>query len=131
PSTADPRVYATWLASRPERAEDDAIELLVSPCAATGAPIHVVHLAAPSAFPLLRAARQQGLSISAETCPHYLSFCAEEIPDGATVFKCAPPLRDAAARDACWKGREDGTIDFVASDHSPAPPALKVGGDFV
>jgi len=131
PSNADPRVYATWLESRPEGAECDAILLLVSLCREFGARIHVVHLAAATAIPLLRDARAEGLPLSAETCPHYLSFCAEEIPDEATEFKCAPPIRTAATREALWRALLDGTIDLIATDHSPAPPAMKTRGDFV
>src|SRR6185436_5596609 len=93
---------------------------------------HIVHLATGRALDRLRAAREGGASITVETCPHYLSFCAAEIPDGATIFKCAPPIRDRANRDALWAGLASGVIDFVASDHSPCPPALKAPdtGDF-
>ena len=93
--------------------------------------VHIVHLAAAEALPLLRAARAEGLPITVETCPHYLTFCAEEIPDGATVYKCAPPIRGRANRDALWQALVDGDIDLVATDHSPCPPALKGDGDFV
>ena len=93
PSGADPREYATWLLSRPPAAEVEAIALLIALCREYRAPIHIVHLATAEALPLLRAARADGLPITVETCPHYLTFCAEEIPDGATLFKCAPPIR--------------------------------------
>jgi allantoinase len=131
PIGADTRAYATWLQSRPDAAERDAIALLVGLCRDYRAPIHIVHLATASALPLLREARAAGLPITVETCPHYLMFSAEEIPDGATLFKCAPPIRSAATRDRLWEALAGGTIDLIASDHSPAPPALKAGGDFV
>jgi allantoinase len=131
PISADTRAYGTWLQSRPDAAERDAIALLVGLCRDYRAPIHIVHLATAVALPLLREARSAGLPITVETCPHYLTFSAEEIADGATLFKCAPPIRLAATREALWGALVDGTIDLVASDHSPAPPALKAGGDFV
>jgi allantoinase len=130
---ADPRSYATWLDSRPEQAEEDAIALVARMCRRTGARTHVVHHSAASALPLLRAARTEGLPLTAETCPHYLHFVAERIPDGATAFKCAPPIRDAANREALWRGLADGVLDLIASDHSPCSPNLKAldAGDFV
>ena len=131
PAAADPRAYATWLASRPPAAEVDAIDRLVALARDTGAHIHVVHLAAAEALPLLRAARAAGLPITAETCPHYLTFAAEEIPDGATRFKCAPPIRDRRTRDELWQALVDGDIDLIATDHSPCPPVLKGDGDFL
>ena len=130
PVAADPRAYATWLDSRPEAAECDAIALLVRLCREFRAPIHT-SISPAGALPILRAARAEGLPMTVETCPHYLSFAAEEIPDGATWFKCAPPIRAAAAREALWGALEQGEVDLVASDHSPAPEALKAGGDFV
>jgi allantoinase len=129
-TTADRTRYLTWLESRPPRAEVDAIRLMVSLCREFRTPVHIVHLATVEAVPLLREARAEGLPITVETCPHYLTFCAEDIPDGATVYKCAPPLRDRATRDGLWRALEDGVIDFVASDHSPSPPAMKPAGDF-
>ena len=132
-ATADPRKYATYLASRPEGAEEQAIALVTGLCRTTRARTHIVHHSAASAIPLLRAARAQGLPLTAETCPHYLHFVAERIPDGATPFKCAPPIRDAANREALWKALAEGVLDLVASDHSPCSPALKAieVGDFV
>jgi allantoinase len=130
-SSADPRAYDTWLASRPPRAEVDAIALLISLCREFRAHIHIVHLAAMEALPLVRAARAEGLPITCETCPHYLTFCAEDIGSGATLFKCAPPIRGRAHREALWRALEDGTIDLVATDHSPCPVALKADDDFV
>ena len=130
---ADPRRYATYLASRPPAAEEDAIRLVVRLVRATGARTHVVHHSAASALPLLSEARAAGLPLSAETCPHYLHFTAEAIPDGATPFKCAPPIRDAANREALWRALADGVLDLVASDHSPCSPGLKglEAGDFL
>jgi allantoinase len=131
PVTADAREYRTWLESRPDAAEVDAIAMLIALCRDYRARIHVVHVASAAALPLLREARAEGLPLTAETCPHYLTFSAAEIPAGGTGFKCAPPIRDAATRDALWIALEDGTLDLVASDHSPCPPAMKEGGDFV
>jgi allantoinase len=131
PATSDPRAYATWLASRPPGAEVEAIALLIALCREFRAPIHIVHLAAAEALPMLRVARAEGLPITVETCPHYLTFSAEEIPDGATLFKCAPPIRDRANRDALWRALADGDIDLIATDHSPCPPSMKADGDFL
>jgi allantoinase len=130
---ADPRSYATYLASRPPAAEEQAIQLVTRLCRATRARTHIVHHSAASALQLLREARGEGLPLSAETCPHYLHFTAETIPDGATPYKCAPPIRDAANREALWQALAEGVLDFVASDHSPCSPNLKAMevGDFV
>ena len=132
-SDGDPRRYATWLASRPEAAELEAIELLLRLSRETGCRVHVVHLSAAAALDRLETARRDGARVSVETCPHYLTFAAEDIPDRATAFKCAPPLRDRANRERLWDGLARGIIDLVASDHSPAPPALKRldSGDFM
>ncbi len=130
---ADPRKYATYLASRPEASEEQAIAMITGLCRATGARTHIVHHSAALALPLLAAAKKLGLPLTAETCPHYLHFTAETIPDGATPYKCAPPIRSAANRELLWKALADGTLDFVASDHSPCSPGLKAleVGDFV
>ena len=130
---ADPRRYATYLASRPPAAEEQAVELVTRLCRATNARTHIVHHSAATALPLLREARAAGLPLTAETCPHYLHFAAETIPDGATPFKCAPPIRDADNREALWRALAEGVLDFVASDHSPCSPSLKAMevGDFV
>jgi allantoinase len=130
---ADPRAYSTWLRSRPEAAEDEAIALAARLCAETRARTHVVHHSAASALPRIARARAEGLPFTAETCPHYLHFAAERIPDGATAFKCAPPIREEANRDALWRALAEGTLDLVASDHSPCSPSLKQldRGDFV
>jgi len=131
-STADSRRYASWLAARPPEAELEAIDLALGLCRKTGCHVHIVHLAAAAALDRLRDARREGLPITVETCPHYLTFAAEDIPDGATAWKCAPPIRERENRERLWGGLADGTIDLVASDHSPAPPALKCleAGDF-
>src|SRR5262249_18625350 len=126
---ADPDRYATYLASRPERAEAEAIALLVGLVRERPAHVHVVHHSAAGALPLLRAARAEGLPITAETCPHYLSFPAEDTPDGATPFKCAPPIRGRDNRELLWSALAEGLLDMVASDHSPCSPELK-RGDF-
>jgi allantoinase len=132
-AAADPRRYATYLASRPPAAEEAAIALVTRLCRATRARTHIVHHSAASALGQLRDARAEGLPLTAETCPHYLHFTAEAIPDGATPFKCAPPIRDAANREALWRALAEGVLDLVASDHSPCSPGLKAmeAGDFV
>ena len=121
----DPRRYATWLATRPPEAELEAIDLLLALARDTGCRVHVVHLATAAGLELVAAARAAGVRVSVETCPHYLTFAAEEIADGATAFKCAPPIRDRANRERLWAGLRGGAIDLVATDHSPAPPGLK------
>jgi allantoinase len=123
--------YAPYLASRPPAAEAAAIELLVRLVEWCRVPVHVVHLSSAHGLAVVRAARARGLPITAETCPHYLTFSAEEIPAGATEYKCAPPIRAAVERESLWRGLLDGDIDMVVSDHSPAPPEMKGrGGDF-
>ncbi len=122
---ADWSCYSTYLQSRPEEAELSAIRLLLSLCREHKFRLHIVHLAASSALAELRAARAEGLPVSVETCPHYLHFCAEEIPDGATLCKCAPPIRSRENRERLWQGLKDGIINLVATDHSPCPPAMK------
>ena len=118
--------YLTYLVSRPELAESDAIALLFQLAEEFRTPIHVVHLSsAGPALMLLKSARRQGLPITVETCTHYLWFASEEIPDGATEYKCAPPIRRAENRERLWKALEDGSIDMVVTDHSPCPPAMK------
>ena len=131
-AAADTRRYASYLASRPVAAELEAIDLIVRLCRETGCRVHIVHLSAADALDRVRDARRAGLPLTLETCPHYLTFAAEEIPDGATAYKCAPPIRERENRERLWRALGDGTIDLVASDHSPAPPALKCleAGDF-
>lgn len=122
---ADWRKYATYLASRPDEAELQAIEMLIGMCRRFRFRLHIVHLATMKALPMLRAARAEGLPITVETCPHYLHLAAEKIPDGATQFKCAPPIRSEANKEALWQGLREGTIDLIATDHSPCPPDMK------
>ncbi len=132
PLAGNPRIHRHWLASRPRAAENDAIDLLIRLCRETGAAVHVVHLASADAISGLREAKEEGLPITVETCPHYLYFEAEEVADGATPFKCAPPIRERENRRRLWAALADGLIDFIATDHSPCPPALKRldDGDF-
>jgi allantoinase len=128
----DPRAYASWLASRPRAAEREAIAMMLALCEETGCRVHIVHLASADAVPLLRNARARRLKVTVETCPHYLGFAAEEIGDGATPFKCAPPIRERENREGLWAALGAGVIDLVATDHSPCPPAMKrlESGDF-
>jgi allantoinase len=119
------RDYQGFLRSRPPAAEQHAIGTLLGLAARTGARVHVLHLSSAAALPQLTAARQRGVRVTAETCPHYLSFAAGQIPAGATQFKCCPPIRDAANRDALWQGLRAGQIDCVVSDHSPCTAELK------
>jgi len=131
--TASPRQHSTWLASRPRPAENEAIKLLVRLARELKTRIHVVHLSSSDALPILLEAKQGGLPVTVETCPHYLTFAAEEIPDGATHFKCAPPVRERENREQLWTALGDGLIDLVATDHSPCPPEMKCSetGDFL
>lgn len=129
PDDAAWRAYATYLASRPDAAEVEAIAWLLELCRTYRFRLHIVHLATAQALAVLRAAKAEGLPVTVETCPHYLHLCAEEIAAGATEFKCAPPIRSRANREALWEGLRDGTIDLVATDHSPCPPAMKRAED--
>ena len=122
---ADWRKYSTYLASRPDVAEVDAIGLLIRLAEEFRTPIHIVHLSSARALPLLAATRDRGVPITVETCVHYLWFASEEIPDGATEHKCAPPIRNAENRENLWKALEEGRIDMVATDHSPWSPEMK------
>ncbi len=117
--------YAAFLASRPEAAEETAIGVLLAAAAETGARVHVVHLADAGALPALRRARAEGVQVTVETCPHYLMFAADEVPDGDTAYKCCPPIRQAEHREALWQALADGEIDLVVSDHSPCTTELK------
>ena len=119
------RAYAGFLASRPPAAEERAIDLVIDTARSTGGRAHIVHLSAAVAIPALRAARAEGVDVSVETCPHYLVLDAGQVPDGATEFKCCPPIRDADNRELLWEGLTDGDIDFVVSDHSPCTAELK------
>ncbi len=125
PPMAHPSRYADYLATRPPRFERDAIELLIDLCRKTRCRTHIVHLSDAGSLPMLRQARQQGLPITVETCPHYLYFSSEYIADGACQFKCSPPIRDSSNNWLLWQALVDGDIDFVTSDHSPCPPEEK------
>jgi allantoinase len=122
---ADWRSYATYLASRPDEAELQAIRLMIRLCREYKVRIHIVHLGTAQALPLLREAKAEGLPITAEACPHHLHFAAEDIADGATLLKCTPPIRGRENREALWEGLREGVIDMIATDHSPCPPEMK------
>ena len=124
------RGYSSFLASRPDAAEEDAVALVMDAAAATGARAHVVHVSSGRVLALLAEAKRPGVRVTAETCPHYLTFAAEDIPDGATEFAACPPIRGSANRDLLWGGLLDGTLDMVVSDHSPCAPEYKGDGDF-
>ena len=121
--------YNAFVASRPDEAETTAIERVIAGVRRTGARAHILHLSSAAALPALRAARAEGLPITVETCPHYLVLAAETIEDGATQFKCCPPIRSEANREALWQALLDGDIDIVVTDHSPATADLKFAGD--
>ncbi len=122
---ADWRTYATYLASRPDRAELEAIRLMIRLCRQYRFHLHIVHLSTALALKELHEARREGLPITVETCPHYLHFAAEEIADGATLWKCAPPIRGRHNQQQLWNGLRDGIIDMIVTDHSPCPPVMK------
>jgi allantoinase len=121
--------YTTYLTSRPDTAEIAAIQLMIELSRKHHCRVHIVHLATAEALPALQAARAEGLPITVETCPHYLHFSSEQIHDGATLFKCAPPIRSIANREKLWQALLDGHIDLIATDHSPCPPEMKQRGD--
>jgi allantoinase len=131
-SSPDGRSYAGFLASRPPAAENTAIARVVELARSTGARVHILHLSSAEALEVIGRARGEGVRITVETCPHYLTFTAEEVPDGATQYKCCPPIRAAANRERLWQGLADGLIDAVVSDHSPCTAELKRldAGDF-
>ncbi|OJH42258.1 allantoinase AllB [Cystobacter ferrugineus] len=132
PPKGDTRTYQSYLASRPRKWEDDAIHMMVELCRKHRGPVHIVHLSSSDALGEIASAKKEGLPFTVETCPHYLTFDAEHIPDGATWFKCAPPIRESENREKLWAGLARGDIDMVVSDHSPCTPALKhlEHGDF-
>ncbi|MCY0946077.1 allantoinase AllB [Streptomyces sp. H34-S5] len=119
--------YADFLASRPRDAENTAIQNLVDQARRLNARVHVLHLSSSDALPLIAAAKAEGVRITVESCPHFLTLTAEEVPDGATEFKCCPPIREAANQDLLWDALADGTIDCIVSDHSPSTADLKTG----
>ncbi|WP_336633351.1 MULTISPECIES: allantoinase AllB [unclassified Microbacterium] len=126
------RGYAGFLASRPPESEEAAIAAVIAAARRHGARAHILHLSDAAALPAIAAAKADGVDLTVETCPHYLTIAAEEIPDGASEFKCCPPIREAGNRDLLWRGVLDGTIDAIVSDHSPSTVELKRsgGGDF-
>ncbi len=126
---ADWRHYDTWLRSRPDEAEVEAIRLIIRLCREYGFRLHIVHLVTAEALDDIRRAKEEGLPVTVETCPHYLHFAAEEIPGGSTLHKCAPPIRSGSNRDRLWDALREGAIDLIATDHSPCPPQMK-NGDF-
>jgi len=131
PGRGSSREYGDYLTTRPVAAERAAITLLTRLMARAPTPVHIVHLSSASSLDIVRTARARGLPLTVETCPHYLTFAAKEIPSGATEYKCAPPIRDKAERDALWEALIAGGIDLIVSDHSPCPPEMKeTGGDF-
>ena len=123
------REYVDFLASRPRSAEDTAIAEVIRGAADTGARAHILHLSNADSLARIAAAKADGVDLTVETCPHYLTIAAEEIPAGATAFKCCPPIREEGNRDALWRGIADGTIDVIVSDHSPSPPEMKFSSD--
>ncbi len=122
--------YASFLASRPHAAEEEAVKLVVDAARATGARTHIVHVSSAHVLPIIAHAKASGVAVTAETCPHYLTFAAEDVPDGGTEFAACPPIRAAANADLLWAALGDGTLDMVVSDHSPCAPELKGHGDF-
>lgn len=129
----DKRSYQNYLLSRPKKWEDDAIALMIRLCEEYKCRTHIVHLSSADSIDQIVKAKQKGLPLTVETCQHYLYFNAEEIKDGQTEFKCAPPIREKANNEKLWQALKDGIIDFVATDHSPAPPEMKelLSGDFM
>ena len=123
------RSYQTFLHSRPRAAENEAVDLMIRLGRETGCRIHIVHHSSADALAMLRAAKASAAQLTIETCPHYLHFAAEDVPDGATEFKCCPPIRERENREQLWEALRDGTIDMVVSDHSPCPPAMKLQGE--
>jgi allantoinase len=124
------RGYGSFLSSRPDASEEDAVALVIDTARDTGARMHVVHVSSARVLPMLAEAKRSGARITAETCPHYLTFAAEDIPDGATQFASCPPIREADNRELLWQGLADGTLDMIVSDHSPCAPSMKTAGDF-
>ncbi|MDQ2856518.1 MAG: amidohydrolase family protein, partial [Acidobacteriota bacterium] len=133
PKNGSAAVYQTFLESRPRAAENEAVELMIRLSREFGTRIHIVHHSSADALPMLREAKAAGLKLTAETCPHYLYFAAEDIPAGATEFKCCPPIRERENREMLWEALRSGTIDFIVSDHSPCTEDLKLkeSGNFM
>lgn len=130
---ASPTEYATFLSSRPRAAENEAVALMIRLGQEFGTRVHIVHHSSADALPMLREAKVAGVKITAETCPHYLHFAAEDVPPGATEYKCCPPIRERENQEKLWSALRDGTLNMIVSDHSPCPPVLKLRerGDFI
>lgn len=126
PLIDEPHKYSHFLASRPREWENEAIKLMIELCKEFDCRVHIVHLSSSDALPLIAKAKAECLKITTETCPHYLTLAAEDVPDGNTSYKCTPPIRERENSDKLWQGLEDGTIDFIVSDHSPCTPELKL-----
>lgn len=126
------KTYADYLASRPREIENLAVAQVIEAARRTNGHAHIVHLSSSDALPMIASARRDGVRVTAESCPHYLALTAEEIPDGATAFKCSPPIREASNRELLWTGLKDGVVDLIVSDHSPCTVAMKQleSGDF-
>jgi allantoinase len=131
-AAGDPTSYATYLASRPPAAEHEAVALVLQHAEVSGGRVHIVHVSSAESVPLIAHARRRGVLVSGETCPHYLFFDGGLIPNGATEFKCAPPIRSAVDRDGLWRALQAGDLEMIVSDHSPCPPIMKHrdAGDF-
>ncbi len=121
----NPTSYRHYLASRPKQWENDAVDLMIRKCREHNCPVHIVHVASAEALGKIAAAKKEGLPITAETCTQYIFFNAEDIPDANCIYKCAPPIRERANNDQLKQALQDGTLDFIATDHSPAPPDIK------
>ena len=131
--SGEPFQYKTFLQTRPRAAEDAAVALMIALAQEFDARVHIVHHSSADSLSMLLEAKRAGARITAETCPHYLTFAAEQIPDGATEFKCCPPIRERENREQLWAALGDETIDMIVSDHSPCPPGMKLKetGDFL
>jgi len=130
PESGSAASYQAYLASRPRSWEHDAIALMIRLAEEYSCKLHIVHVSSSDAIPLIARARSRGLAVTAETCPHYLAFAAEEIPDGDTRYKCAPPIRERENQERLWDALRLGILDGIVSDHSPSLPAMKIWGDF-
>ncbi|GJM35438.1 MAG: allantoinase [Saprospiraceae bacterium] len=133
PDKSSPGSYQQYLASRPKKWENDAVKLMIELCERYDCPTHIVHVSSAEALADIAKAKAKGLPLTAETCPHYIYFQAETIPDNNTLFKCAPPIRGQKNNQQLKDALISGVLDFIATDHSPAPPALKelVSGDLI
>ena len=125
--------YKSYLQSRPREWENNAISMVIELARDFHTPIHIVHVSSSEALPAIALAKASGISISAETCPHYIYFSSEEVQDNNTLFKCAPPIREKENNRLLKEALKSRVLDFIASDHSPAPPELKKveDGDFI